>query len=721
MERDTSALRLPARLTLAIAAALGLAVVVNLLVVSPGDTPGRDAGLLASAFAAGGVAAVLRAAHARWRLEDVVLVAGLVPYALGWVYWAAVLQPLADPPYPSAADLLWVVLYPCAVVVLVLQAAAGVRLRSTFLLDVAIGSLGATSAVAGIFAPALAGSGQEQSVLSVNGLYLAGDATLLLLTFSVLAIHRFSVPVHLWLRAAAVVVFVITDAMFLPAVAASGVIAPEGLLNVGWLTAFGLMVASVGWQVPVSPPASRPRWSVLIVPLAGTVVALAVLVRNAGQSPLAHWVAAAAVLLAIARMGVAFLQVDALAVHRELSVTDELTGLANRRGFYRAAQRHLDDGGAATLVLLDLDHFKEVNDTLGHGAGDALLALVAQRITAVARRHADARKGDVVARLGGDEFAVLFSGVSPAEGREVTRRLTTALAATYDVEGIRVRVSAAAGMVHSPADGRDLDELLRRADVAMYASKSAGNGPAEYHPELDSRSREHLVQVEQVRAALGEGRLVLHYQPRVELRTGAVTGVEVLARLTGPGGILLLPDDFLDLLAHDGQMVELTALVLDRALAQARLWRDNGRALTVAVNVPSMAFIDGDLVGDVQRALTRHGLDGGALVLEMNRVVVPVDHRAARATLTALRELDVQVSIDHYGTGYSSLAYLRDLPLAEIKLDPSFVAAMVDQPRAAQIVDASVALAHRLGMRVVAAGVETQAAAAAARDRGCDQ
>ena len=706
---------------LALGAAVVLAHAVRSVLPGAGQDATVDVVLLLAAVLIAAAAATVRTARSGGRAEDVVLSAGLVAYALGWVYWAVVLRPLETPPYPSPADALWALLYAGVLLSLALRVSRGRRLQRDFLLDVLIGTAGAVSAVLGFLVPALAGSARAWSVIGINGVYLAGDTAMLLLTVSVLLVHRSRSAWHLWVLAGSVLLLGLTDALFLAEVAVTGVIPAGSPLNLGWMVAVLLIATTAGHRAVRTEQAVRSRGSVLLVPLVGTVVALGVLLLVPQDAPAARWIAAAAILLAVARMGLAFVEVDALAGSRELALTDELTGLSNRRAFYSLAREQLATGAPATLVLLDLDGFKEVNDTLGHGAGDLLLTLVARRLAAESRARTGVREADVVARLGGDEFAVLFPGVEPHLGREAAARVADALASTYDVEGIRVRVSAAAGIVHAPEHGHAVDELLRRADVAMYAAKSGRARSVEYRAELDTRSRDGLRRVERMRAALVEGRLVLHYQPKVDLLTGRVTGVEALARFMDPVHGLLMPGEFLAPLAQAGELAALTEQVLDKACAQARRWADLGRPLPVAVNVPADGFGDGELTDLVRSTLERHGLHGPSLTVEVTEQVLLRDHAEGRAALDAIRALGVRVSVDDYGTGYSSLSYLRDLPLDEIKLDRSFVEAMVGDERATRIVESTVTLAHGLGLTVVAEGVETEGARQAVIAAGCDE
>jgi len=331
-----------------------------------------------------------------------------------------------------------------------------------------------------------------------------------------------------------------------------------------------------------------------------------------------------------------------------------------------------------------------------------------------------ARHPDVVARIGGDEFALLLPRPLASEGVAAAERLLGVVAATYDLGGLMVRASAAAGVVHLREHGEEPDEVLRRADVAMYAAKASGASVVVYHPDLDTRSRADLDRVERMRDALVAGGLVLHFQPKIDLRTGCTVGVEALARLRDQKGDLLPPADFLAALAQGGQLRELTAQVMELGIAQAARWRAEGNPLSVAINIPAPALAEPGFAGRVQAVLERHDVPGELLFVEVTEEALLQDRAAGRAALHAVRAIGVRVSLDDYGTGWSSLTYLKDLPLDEIKLDRTFVRNMAEDRRTIRIVESTVALAHALDLVVVAEGVETEADRDAVLAAGAD-
>jgi diguanylate cyclase (GGDEF)-like protein len=406
---------------------------------------------------------------------------------------------------------------------------------------------------------------------------------------------------------------------------------------------------------------------------------------------------------------------------RELDVaghgahTDDLTGLANRRALHARLEAALSEPGArAALVLLDVDAFKDVNDTLGHHAGDLVLRQVAHRLEHVAI------EADLLARVGGDEFAVLLTGEGAEEASAVGRRLRTLLDAPMDVEGLAIRLGANIGIATAPRHATDATGLARRADVAMHLAKSHRTGIEVYAPERDRHSPARLALTAQLHGAIDSGQLEVHFQPQSDTRTGAVTGAEALVRWRHPEHGLMPPAAFLPLAERAGLMGPLALLVLDEAIGACADWRNAGHDLTVAVNLSVTNLMDPDLPAEVAALLREHGLDPAALELEITEDVVMADAVGPIGVLHELKELGVRLSLDDFGTGYSSMAYLKHLAVDALKIDRSFVRDMADSPEDAAIVRSIVALAHALDLTVVAEGVASSRAWFAVRDAGCD-
>ncbi|MCV2392752.1 bifunctional diguanylate cyclase/phosphodiesterase [Actinotalea sp. M2MS4P-6] len=712
---DSAGLRLVHRVLVVLSVAAGLAYAAHAVVTS-GASGTTDALLLAAALTVLALLGAVRALRAWPNPGDLLFALGLLLAVAAWLYWAIVLAPMPDPPYPSAADVLWIARFPLTFASLAWHVGRSPAARRAFVFDILIGSAGITAAVAAFVVPAVQSGAANPDDVGVNAVYVGANIAHLLLIVAVIAMRRGSVPAGLWRRLGGASLLVLTNAFFLTEVADTGVIPSGTILSAGWIVAYALYASSIGTPVPVERR-TVSRVSVLLVPLAGAALALVVLLdHDAPTAP--RWIAAAAVVLALGRMGLAFIEAEALAGSHRLAHTDELTGLVNRRGFYEAIRRCLGSGDTASVVLLDLNRFKEVNDTLGHHAGDLLLMLVARRLASETRSGDRGR--DVVARIGGDEFALLLRRSSVADGERAAGRLLEALAGVYDLGDVVVRASAAGGLVHLPEHGTEPDELLRRADVAMYQAKASGDALKVYDEDLDTHTVAELGLQDRVQTALTSGGLVLHYQPKVELRTGSLVGVEALARLRLDDGELMMPGLFLPMLSRTGDLGQLTVQVLDLAVAQAAAWREAGHELAVAVNVPAEALVGADFGDQVRDALGRHDLPGRLLYLEVTEESLLQDRDAGRASLLAARALGARVSIDDYGTGYSSLTYLRELPLDEIKIDRSFVHGMAGDSRATRIVHSTVLLAHGLGLTVVAEGVETTDDRNAVRVAGCD-
>ena len=427
---------------------------------------------------------------------------------------------------------------------------------------------------------------------------------------------------------------------------------------------------------------------------------------------------------AAAAVGVSALGVFLLLVagyQRELvrqALHDPLTGLPNRELLadrvgqaIRTADRELRP---AALLLLDLNRFKDINDTLGHHHGDQLLIQVSQRIGRALR------EADTVARLGGDEFAVLLPGASADGAGAVADKLRTALQQPLSIGGVALDLDASIGVAVYPEHGSDAAELLQHADVAMYVAKQAHAGFLVYDPAVDEHSPRRLALLGGLRRALDRGELVLHYQPKADLRSGRIQGVEALVRWQHPEHGLLGPDEFIPVAERTGLIHPLTRWVLDAALDQAALWRHAGLRLTVAVNVSTRNLLDPAFPDQVAGQLTTWKVPAEVLLLEVTESAVMAEPDRALEVLGRLHALGVGLAVDDFGTGYSSMAYLKELPVDELKIDRSFVSQMATSPNDAVIVRSTIDLGHNLGLRVVAEGVETQRAWDELAGLGCD-
>lgn len=402
-----------------------------------------------------------------------------------------------------------------------------------------------------------------------------------------------------------------------------------------------------------------------------------------------------------------------------LATTDALTGLTNRVLLRERAEHALAAAPRLALLLMDLDRFKEVNDTLGHQAGDLLLQRIGPRIRAVVGVV------DTVARLGGDEFAILLPGADAVDATHVAGKLLAALAEPFDLDGYRLDVGASVGIALYPDHGADPTTLLRQADVAMYNAKRRRTGHALYAAEQDHYTPHRLALMSDLREALAADALALHYQPLVETESGQMVGVEALLRWSHSQRGMVPPDEFIPLAEHNGLIVAVTSWVLERALRQAATWQATGLKIGVSVNLSAHTLHEPNVYDLVKRLLIRHGVAPVRLTLEVTESALMLDPERARAVLGRLQNLGVRVAIDDFGTGYSSLGYLKDLPVDEVKIDKVFVLGMGSGDhftalKNAALVQSIVVMAHALGLGVVAEGVETEEANRRLAALSCD-
>jgi diguanylate cyclase (GGDEF)-like protein len=402
----------------------------------------------------------------------------------------------------------------------------------------------------------------------------------------------------------------------------------------------------------------------------------------------------------------------------KLALYDALTGLANRRLFHdRLEQAFLGaerNGNGFALMLLDLDRFKEINDTLGHQTGDAVLEHLAARLKAVARAS------DTVARLGGDEFALVLQGAADsASALFVAERIRRALDEPFVVDGMTLQLETSIGIAIFPRHGEDAEQLLKRADIALYASKES-HAPVVYATEHDQHSVDGLGLVAQIRNAIENGELIVHYQPEVDLATGETRRVEALVRWEHPERGLLLPDSFIPLARQSALVRPITRFVLDAALGQCRAWRDAGLDVGVAVNLAGRDLGDSRLEEEVTEALRRFKLEPDVLELEIPESAIISERERIQKMLTRLSERGVRIAVDDFGSGYASLSHFKQLPVDVLKIDQSFVQNIGSDGDDEAIVRSTIDLAHSLGVTVVAEGVESEDVLQRLRGLGCD-
>jgi diguanylate cyclase (GGDEF)-like protein len=403
----------------------------------------------------------------------------------------------------------------------------------------------------------------------------------------------------------------------------------------------------------------------------------------------------------------------AAAETEHMSLHDPLTGLPNRLHFQQQLEKRLLTTGAAAVLLMDLDRFKEVNDTLGHDVGDQLLEQVGQRLRRVQTDQT------VVARLGGDEFAVLV-GDDDVHVEGMVQRINRDFATPFYLGDIDLDVTASIGIAVAPQNGSSAALLLRRAEVAMYDAKDRLAGVAHYSSERDPYSARRLSLISDLARALDERTLELHYQPQADPRTGRVTGVEALLRWKHPVWGAVSPDEFVPLAEHTGLIRPLTRFVIETAVRQCAAWRAAGTPVQIAANVSMRNLLEPELADVVARLLVRNNLPASLLKIEVTESAIVSDPERAVTALERMVDLGLSVSVDDFGTGYSSLTRLRSLPVHEVKIDREFVRHLPDSPEDLAIVRAVINLGHDLGLRVVAEGVEDQACWRLLEELDCD-
>jgi diguanylate cyclase (GGDEF)-like protein len=397
------------------------------------------------------------------------------------------------------------------------------------------------------------------------------------------------------------------------------------------------------------------------------------------------------------------------------SLRDELTGLPNRRCLEQRLTAHLGSGGSAAVILLDLDRFKDINDTLGHHTGDALLRMVAERL------DRSTPSDTVVARFGGDEYAVLLLTGDAGSTASVADMVRQSFAVPFALDELQVTVEASLGVAVTGTAGKaGPAELLRQADIAMFAAKTRRTGVEYYRAELAVGSPARLTLLTDLRNAISRGELTVHFQPKLRLRDGEVIGAEALVRWNHPQRGVLGPDEFVPVAEHSGLISPLTFVVLRQALAACADWRRAGRPLGVAVNISPRSLLEPSFVDEVARAIAAVEVPASAVTLEITESSLMADPERAIEALQRLRTLGVQLSIDDLGTGYSSLSYLQRLPVTEVKIDKSFLLSQEDGVDAFALVGAIVDLGHRLGRHVVAEGVEHEDVWRQLQQLGCD-
>lgn len=683
-----------------------------------------DNGLVDSfevALALGCLASAL--AQRSGRVGAIALGAGLLAWALGDVIWTLE----SSPNGPSLADAFYLAFYPLAYLAVMSFVRSYSRPHQAIVwLDGAIAGLGAAAVSAAFaFDTILSAIGGSTATVAVNLAYPIGDLILLALAVGTLVVVP-GRPVRLLLFATGCALMAIGDTVYLVQ-SSAGTYRVGTLLDLTWPAAMFVMSLSV-W-VPARTLVSRshrgrnPRF---VLPALASAASLAILMfgNYAHISTVALSLAAATLVAVGARMAVSLRILTRLTdARRKQAITDELTGLGNRRQLLGELNRRLDSlnprsqDPVLALLMIDLDHFKEINDSFGHPAGDAVLKDIGPRLQSILR------PGDVVARLGGDEFAVIVDRADISQAASTAERITDALEQPIVLDTASLHVGASIGIALAPTHARSSDELMRCADVAMYRAKGLRLPFDSYEAALDDGA-DRLLLMEDLRAAAEDGSLTLHYQPEIDLRTGEVVACEALLRWTHPRLGLVPPDQFLTLAAECGLTHQLTAWVLDEAIRECARWWVAGHRAAVAVNLLATDLLDEDLPRHVAELLVAASLPPTALILEITEQMLMPNPSRAMQVIEQMAEYGVTVSIDDFGTGFSSLARLSELRVGELKLDRTFTGRLRtngNDDRDLALVSSSIDLGHALGMRVVAEGIERVELVDLLVKLGCDR
>jgi diguanylate cyclase len=631
------------------------------------------------------------------------------------------------PATASKADIFYLGFYPVMYVGLLLLVRQRTRDRAVapWLDGLTLGL--ATAAVIGAFAFGSIVESAAASTISsrlVNLSYPIGDLILIVLMVASMSSARWRPDRAVGCIAVSILMYALADTLYLYQ-SASDSYAPGSIVDASWAGGLALSMAAAWLKIPDVKVTTRSPSHVSVMALLASAAATGVLILGAIRHiPLGATVAAGTALaVAIGRMVLTHSDLRSLAASRIEARTDDLTRLANRRSLNEALVASASADAQVTLLLLDLDGFKEVNDSLGHHAGDQLLGVIAERLCQTVGGNS------LVARLGGDEFAVLLNTAEAAEGDTVARRIHESLQVPTHVQDLEIRIEASIGLAKSSGAAASSPyeaaaELLRCADVAMYAAKRSRSKTQWYLPEVDPNSRTQLQTMTEFRRALEREELVLYYQPKVSLAGGRISGFEALIRWEHPTRGLLLPDQFLPLVEAANLLPRITRFALRSALADACLWPHvGGRPLSISINVSPGDLLDESFAGLVQAMIAQSGMAPERVILEITEGTLINEPVRVERSITNLRNVGVRISLDDFGSGFSSLSHLAMLTIDELKLDRTIAADVVHHQngqRSRAIVAATASLANALGVELVVEGIEDEETRQCLDDLGCD-
>jgi diguanylate cyclase (GGDEF)-like protein len=646
---------------------------------------------------------------------------GLLAWALGDVVFSVQTVGGGNPPTPSWDDALYLAFYPLTYVGVILLLRMEVREvpLATWLDGVVAGLGAATLTAAFVFETIVRSIGGSPAEVATNLAYPVGDLVLVALVVGALTVLPTWRNPQLLILALGCGLLAVGDTVYLFQSSAN-TYQVGTLLDATWPVAMVLMSGAVWLRSTPAAAAASPQTFQFVVPTVAAACGLAVLFEGAlgHVGPVAATLALLTLVAVMGRSLLYFRALRGLTKSREReAMTDELTGLGNRRylmnmldGFFARGQAdHL------ALLLIDLNHFKEINDSFGHQVGDSILALLGSRL-----REALA-VSDTLVRLGGDEFGIVLTGENALRPNIVAERITTELEFPFALEVANLHVGASIGIAMVPDHAGTASELLRCADVAMYRAK-VSHRPFDVYEAATDTGLSRIKRVEQFRNAMDSNALELYYQPQFDVRTGLVPAVEALLRWPQSGVDVLLPADFIPLAEEAGLMKPVAEWVLEAALAQCARWHAAGNAVSISVNLSTTNLLDVDLLDRIRFLLARHRLGAEFLVLELTETTLMNDWRRSRDIVQRLHNLGLTVSVDDFGTGYSSLAYLSELAIGEIKIDQAMIQRLssTSNRKDEAIVRASIELGHSLGVRVIAEGVEDAKTLELLASLGCD-
>jgi diguanylate cyclase (GGDEF)-like protein len=685
------------------------------------NAPVRDWGSSLAYVLVGAIVALRAFSVSRDRGPWALIAIGVALYGAGNVLWSLWIEHIPNPPIPSLSDGFWLALYPASYVGLLWLARRSVRAASrTVLLDGLVAGLGlAAIGAALVSGRVLHPHAPDLGSLVTELAYPVCDLLLAALVIGLLVV-RGGRSDRMWVfLGLGFFTLAVADCMYLVGVA-NGAVTPTGATNLTYLIGSS-MLAIAAWQRPGPETAPSGHGQAAAVLSCGFVVAAVVILaleRVMTIDVVAIVLALLTIVAGMVRSSLAFRDVGRLATARHEAQTDDLTGLANRRQLRVSLEEAVTAADAgdhtAALLMLDIDHFKELNDTLGRQAGDEVLRQLGPRLARAVRPQ------DTVARIGGDVFAVLLSGpVDPALTRSIATRLHRVIDEAFPILGLNLAVHSSIGLALYPDHAKNSSELMRRADVALYEAKASGSATVVYAVGQDPHSRARRALAIEIEHGLHNGELELLYQPVADGHDRHIVEVEALARWRHPTRGLLTPDQFIGAALESGLGRALTREVLRIALIQVSTWRDAGLDIHVAINVTAADLADVNLPDEVETALSIHDLPATCLTIEVTESSVLSDPARAREVMGRLRALGVVLSLDDFGTGYSSLTHLRELPVDQVKIDRSFVAHMCEHGTDAAIIASTLHLTQALGLEAVAEGVEDEQTWTELTDAGC--